>query len=64
LVAAQTTGGPITLHVNGAFLLAALKAMPGPHVALGLNGALLPLRVSDPDHPAFVAVVMPMKIPA
>jgi DNA polymerase III sliding clamp (beta) subunit (PCNA family) len=50
--------------MNGAFLLAALKAMPGPHVALDLNGALLPVRVSDPDHPAFVAVVMPMNIPA
>ncbi len=64
LLAAQTTGEPITWWMNGAFLLAALKAMPGPHVALDLNGALLPVRISDPDHPAVLAVVMPMNIPA
>lgn len=61
-VAAQATGEPITWRVNGNYLVSALKVFPGKHVALNLNGPLLPIRLVDMQNPEYISVVMPVNL--
>jgi DNA polymerase-3 subunit beta len=57
--ATVTADGEIT--VNARFLLDAVNALEGDTVKIGFNEKLQPVAVTDPAHPDYVHIVMPLK---
>lgn len=53
--------GEASISVNGHYLLDALPADPQELVRLIAYGAVAPMRIEYPDHPARVGVLMPMR---
>lgn len=54
-------GGMITIGVNGTYIEAALSAIGGDEVTVGLTGALEPMVIKSVDGNAMTAIVMPMR---
>ena len=56
------TWGDDRICVNGHYLLGALPDNPQELIRLIAYGAVAPMRIEYPDHPARVGVIMPMRL--
>lgn len=58
----ELSGENLTAGFNSRFFLDALKVLSGPRIILRLGDALSPCVVTDPDDPAAVLVIMPIRL--
>ena len=55
------TGEDLTLSCNGTFMLDALRALNAQTVKLEFSGYLKPIRISNPEDPSIIMVVVPIR---